>query len=262
MLLTVARDRRRQPDPRGLPMSNSLWTTIVDQATRAATGDAVLASSLHHAILEQRGFSDALAFQIGSRLAADDENRRRIGRIAKDAFDSESALVAAALLDLQAVLDRDPAAPGAMHVLLHYKGYIALEASRVSHWLWSQGRRDLALYLHDCSINALDVSIHPSAVIGPAVVLDHGLGIIIGRLVVIGDEVTVLQNVTIGREAEGAAPRIGRGVLLSSGATILGGITIGDFAKIGAGSMVTSSVPSHCTAVGVPARLVNCHSEG
>jgi serine O-acetyltransferase len=92
------------------------------------------------------------------------------------------------------------------------------------------------------------------------VFLDHATGIVVGAFVAIGNEVTIMQNVTIGREvaAPDRAPRIGRGVLLSTGATILGDVRIGDFAKIGAGSVVTRDVPSGCTAVGVPARLTNC----
>ena len=90
--------------------------------------------------------------------------------------------------------------------------------------------------------------------------LDPATGVVIGSFVTIGDEVTILQNVTIGRNVEtpNRAPRIGRGVLLSTGSTIIGDISIGDFAKIGAGSVVTCDVPSGCTAVGVPARLTNC----
>jgi len=104
------------------------------------------------------------------------------------------------------------------------------------------------------------VSIHPSASIGTSVFLDHATGIIIGAFAVVGDEVTILQNVTIGRKPSEPerAPRIGRGVLLSSGATILGDVSIGDFAKIGASAIVEHDVPSGCTAVGVPARLTNC----
>lgn len=90
--------------------------------------------------------------------------------------------------------------------------------------------------------------------------LDHATGIVVGAFATIGDEVTIMQNVTIGRqvEAPNRAPKVGRGVLLSTGATILGDIDIGDFARIGAGSVVTRDVPAGCTAVGVPARLTNC----
>jgi serine O-acetyltransferase len=130
----------------------------------------------------------------------------------------------------------------------------------VSNWLWRRDRRDLALLVQSESSDALQVSIHPSASIGTAVFLDHATGIIVGAFVVIGDDTTIMQNVTVGRKAESPnlAPRIGRGVLLSTGATILGDVSIGDFARIGAGSVVTSDVPSGCTAVGVPARLTNC----
>ena len=242
------------------PLQESIWSAIVAQARAVADSDGVVGAALRRAIFDQRDFRDAVALQIGSRLAAGADDRERIGRIAQDALREDEALASAAALDLRAVLDRDPAAPGALSVLLRYKGYIALQAFRLSHWLWSMRRHDLAQFLHGCAADMLDISIHPSAVIGSSVVLDHGSGIIIGATVVVGDDVTILQNVTIGRAGTSArvAPRIGRGALLSSGATIIGDITIGDFAKIGAGSLVTELVPAHCTAVGSPARLVNC----
>jgi serine O-acetyltransferase len=242
------------------PPENAIWAAITAEANRVADSDRVLGLSLRRPIFEQGDFCDALAFQIGSRLAAEGDDRERIGRIARDAFRQDSTLATAAALDLQAVLDRDPAPAAALTVLLRHKGYIALQAWRVSHRLWSQQRYDLAQFLHGCACDLLDVSIHPSAVIGSSVVIDHGSGIIIGAAVSVGDGVTILQNVTIGRAETSASrsPRIGTGVMLSSGATVLGDVAIGDFAKIGAGALVTESVPAHCTAVGAPARLVNC----
>ena len=159
---------------------------------------------------------------------------------------------------------RDPASTALLPALLNFKGFVALQAWRVSNWLWRRDRTDLALLLQSASSEQLQVSIHPSASIGTSVFLDHATGIIVGALVSIGDEVTIYQNVTIGRkEADpGRAPRIGRGVLLSNGATILGDVSIGDFAKVGAGSVVTDDVPAGCTAVGVPARLTNCPEAG
>ena len=136
----------------------------------------------------------------------------------------------------------------------------ALQTWRVSHWLWLHDRNDLALLLQSLSSDQLSVSIHPTASIGTRVFLDHATGIIIGAFAVVGDEVTILQNVTIGRKQSepDRAPKIGRGVLLSAGSTIVGDISIGDFAKIGAGAVVEHDVPPGCTAVGVPARLTNC----
>jgi serine O-acetyltransferase len=246
------------------PLENSIWAAIIAEAHRVADSDSVLGLAFRRPVFDRRDFRDALAFQIGSRLAAEDDDHERIGQIARDTFREDSTLAAAAALDLKAVLDRDPAAPGALTVLLRYKGYIALQAWRVSHRLWSRRRYDLALFLHSCACDMLDVSIHPSAAIGSSVVIDHGSGIIIGATVAVGDDVTILQNVTIGRADMFASrsPRVGNSVMLSSGATVLGDVTIGDFAKIGAGSLVTESVPAHCTAVGAPARLVNCAPTG
>lgn len=133
----------------------------------------------------------------------------------------------------------------------------------MSNWLWSNQRNDLALLLQSESADSLQVSIHPSAKIGTSVFLDHATGIIVGAFVEICDQVTILQNVTIGRKDKraGRAPRIGRGALLSTGAPLLGDIGVGDFAKVGAGAVVTIDVPAGCTAVGVPARLINCPEE-
>ncbi|TMJ83556.1 MAG: serine acetyltransferase, partial [Alphaproteobacteria bacterium] len=138
-----------------------------------------------------------------------------------------------------------------------------LQAWRVANWLWRRDRTDLALLLQSASSEQLQVSIHPSASIGKSVFLDHATGIIVGASVSIADEVTIMQNVTLGRKQAdgGRAPTIGCGVLLSTGATIVGDLTIGDYAKVGAGSVVTQDVPAGCTAIGVPARLTNCPAE-
>jgi serine O-acetyltransferase len=161
---------------------------------------------------------------------------------------------------LQGIVDHDPAVTALLPPLLNYKGYVALQAWRVSNWLWQRGRSDFARMMQSASSERLQVSIHPSASIGSSVYLDHATGIIIGADSSIGDGATIMQNVTIGRGPDRPlrAPRIGRGVLLASGASVIGDISIGDFAKIGAGAVVTHDVPAGCTAVGVPARLTNC----
>ena len=182
---------------------------------------------------------------------------------AERAYRDDPSLIEIATLDLRAPLDRDPACPGPLHVLLHFKGYIALQAYRISHRLWESGRTEFARELHGRITQTLHVSIHPSVTIGSALFIDHGTGITIGEGVVIGEDVSMLQEVTLSSspEDQAGAPRIGRGVLLSAGATVLGNVDIGDFAKIGAGSLVLASVPSGYTAVGVPARLVGRASD-
>ncbi len=240
-----------------------LWLSIRREAESVLARDPLFGAALTAAISDQPDLGSAVAHQIGERLGKRAADRQQFARVAREAFQASSDLVDAASRDLQAIVLHDPATTGLLPPFLNFKGYVALQAWRVSNWLWRQGRTDLALLLQSLSSDYLQVSIHPSASIGTSVFLDHATGIIVGAFAVIGDEVTIMQNVTIGRKPEhpDRAPRIGRGVLLSSGATILGDVHIGDFARIGAGSVVTGNVPGGCTAVGVPARLTNCPKE-
>ncbi|KJC47614.1 serine acetyltransferase [Bradyrhizobium sp. LTSP857] len=240
--------------------SDGLWQAIRDEAQRAADADPVFGKAVAGAILAHDGFAAALADLIGRRLGGSAVGQERFAAFSRDAFRSQPDLIEAAGSDLRSIGLRDPAITALLPPLLHYKGYVALQAWRVSNWLWHSDHRDAALLFQNESSNALQVSIHPAAHIGSSVYLDHATGIVIGANVVIGDEVTILQNVSIGRNGElpTRSPRIGRGVYIGAGATILGDITVGDFAKIGAGTVVTSDVPGGCTAVGNPARLTNC----
>jgi serine O-acetyltransferase len=244
----------------GIASSGDLWQSIRRDAERALARDPIFGSFLSAAILDQSDLGSALSWQVGERVGKTIAERRRFADVAREAFQASPDLVEAASRDLQAIAVHDPAITGLLPPLLNFKGYVALQAWRVSNWLWRQNRIDLAQLLQSESSDSLQVSIHPSASIGTSVFLDHATGIIVSSFVVIGDEVTILQNVTVGRKdgLPGPAPRIGRGVYIGSEATILGDISIGDFARIGAGSVVTSDVPAGCTAVGVPARLTNC----
>ena len=240
--------------------SDSLWQTIRDEAQRAAVADPVFGRAVADTILAHDDFAAALADLIGRRLGGHASERERFTAFSREAFRSRPDLIEAAGCDLQAITRNDPAIAGLLPPLLHFKGYVALQAWRVSHWLWRHDHRDAALLFQNEASNVLQVSIHPAATIGSAVYLDHATGIVIGANVVIGDEVTILQNVSIGRRSElpARSPRIGSRVYIGAGASILGDISIGDFAKIGAGTVVTADVPAGCTAVGNPARLTNC----
>lgn len=248
----------------GSASAGQLWLSIRREAEAAFACDPVFGASLSSAIFDHADLGSAVAHQIGERLGRSSADRRQFSRLAREAFQASPDLVEAASRDLRSVVVHDPATTGLLPPLLNYKGYIALQVWRVSNWLWRQNRSDLALLLQSLSSDSLQVSIHPSASIGTSVFLDHATGIIVGAFAVVGDEVTILQNVTIGRKRSlpDRAPRIGRGVLLSAGATVIGDISIGDFARIGAGSVVEHDVPAGCTAVGVPARLANCAEAG
>src|SRR5256714_14899730 len=218
--------------------SHSLWDTIHREAVAVAAADPVLAAWMHEAIVNQSNLASALAHLIAVAVGGSSDEKTVTRRLAERAYRDDPSFIEIANRDLRAPLDRDPACPGALHVLLHFQGHIALQAYRISHRLWESGRTEFARELHSRITQALHVSIHPSVTIGSALFIDHGTGVTIGEGVVIGDGVSILQEVTVSRSPEGEAgtPRIGRGVLLSAGGTALGNVDTGDFAKIAAAS--------------------------
>jgi serine O-acetyltransferase len=248
----------------GIVPADALWHAIRREAESVLASDSIFGTSLSATILDHPDLGSALAHQIGERMGTSPADRQRFARVAREAFAASPSLVDAASRDLQSIAVHDPATKRLVPPFLNFKGYVALQAWRVSNWLWLQNQTDLALLLQSLSSDHFQVSIHPSASIGTSVFLDHATGIIVGAFAVIGDEVTIMQNVTIGRKPArpDLAPRIGRGVLVSAGATILGDVSIGDFAKIGAEAVVEDDVPDGCTAVGNPARLTNCPEAG
>jgi len=159
------------------------------------------------------------------------------------------------------VAERDPAASGPLEVVLFYPGMHALWGHRVAAAFYRRGHRLVARGVASWVRRRTGVDIHPGARIGKRLFIDHATGIVVGETAVVGDDVSMLQNVTLGgtsTEREDRHPKIGKGVLLGAGAKVIGNITIGDYAKVAAGSVVLRDVPAGCTAAGVPARLVNC----
>ena len=181
--------------------------------------------------------------------------------VAEEAYESNPSIVDAAEADLRAVFERDPACKGYVQPFLFFKGFQALQIHRVAHWLWEQGRETLAFYLQSRTSELFQADIHPACRIGRGVFIDHGTGIVIGETAEVGDDVSMLHDVTLGgtgAERGDRHPKVGNGVLLAAGAKVLGNIRIGDYAKVAAGSVVLKDVPAGCTAAGVPARLMNC----
>ena len=238
-----------------------VWASLRTQALEAAQAEPTLASLLNAVILSHDSLGDALSYQLARKLS-DQELRAMSAREFCDAaFRDEPELVDYAEADLKAVFERDPACKSYVQPFLFFKGFQALQTYRVAHWLWRHGRQTLALYLQSRMSEIFQVDIHPAAKIGVGVFLDHGTGIVIGETAVVGDDVSLLHGVTLGGTGAGRGdrhPKIGKGVLLGAGAKVLGNIQIGEYAKIASGSVVLKPVPAHCTAAGVPARLVNC----
>ncbi|CAA9561368.1 MAG: Serine acetyltransferase [uncultured Thermomicrobiales bacterium] len=161
--------------------------------------------------------------------------------------------------DIRAIRERDPAARSTLEVVLTYPGLHALALHRVAHVLQRHGRSLLARVVSHLGRQLTGIEIHPAAVIGRRLFIDHGMGVVIGETAVVGDDVTMYQGVTLGgtgKERGKRHPTIGDGVTIGVGAKVLGAVTVGTGAKIGGGAVVLRDVPPFTTAVGVPARNV------
>lgn len=245
-------------DPAAAP---PVWAALRNEAEHSAKNEPTLASLLNAVILSHKNLGDALSYQLARKLGDQELRAMSLREIADEAYRDDPRLVTVAEADLKAVFERDPACKGYLQPFLFFKGFLALQTQRVAHWLWREGRETLAFYLQSRSSEIFQVDIHPATRIGSGVFVDHGTGIVIGETAVIGDDVSMLQGVTLGgtgAEQGDRHPKIGKGVLLGAGAKVLGNIVIGDYAKIASGSVVLKPVPAGCTAAGVPARLVNC----
>jgi serine O-acetyltransferase len=161
--------------------------------------------------------------------------------------------------DIQAALDRDPAARGRLEVLFCYPGLHAVVLHRVGHWLWQHRLRLMARCMSHTSRFFTGVEIHPAADIGRGLFIDHGMSTVIGETTEIGENCTLYQGVTLGgtgKQTGKRHPTLGDNVVVGVGASILGSITVGDNALVGAGSVVLRPVAPDTTVVGVPARVV------
>lgn len=161
--------------------------------------------------------------------------------------------------DIRFIREMDPAAHSSFEVWLTYSGLHAVWLYRIAHAMYRRKSYTLARVISQFARFLTNIEIHPGAVIGRCLFIDHGAGVVIGETAVIGDYVTIYQGVTLGgtgKEKGKRHPTIGSHVLIATGAKVLGSLTIGDYAKIGAGSVVLRSVPCNSTVVGIPARVV------
>ncbi|MBO6009929.1 MAG: serine O-acetyltransferase [Ruminobacter sp.] len=236
-----------------------IWDTIRTEATSMMVKEPMLGSFFLQAIINQKSFADALSFQLSNRLNSTVMPAVVLREIFDEAFASDDSIIRAAVIDLEAVKARDPAVLYYTTPLLYLKGYQAIQAYRIAHWLWMNQRHEMAYFLQNIISVAFGVDIHPAAKIGAGIMFDHATGIVIGETAVVGDDVSFLHNVTLGgtgHEHGDRHPKICSGVMIGAGASILGNIIVGTGAKIGAGSVVLRDVEAHTTVAGVPARVV------
>jgi serine O-acetyltransferase len=236
--------------------TDQTWARMRVEAATAAAQEPALASFLHATVLNHASFEGALSYRIAEKLSDAEMNAMLWREVCAGAYAEDPRIVTAGLADVLAVYERDPACFEYVQPFLYFKGYLALQAQRVANWLWRKERRPLALYLQSRMSELFQVDIHPATKIGKGVFIDHATGVVIGETAVIEDDVSILQNVTLGgtgKEVGDRHPKIRRGALISVGAKVLGNIEVGEGAKVAAGSVVLKSVPAHCTVAGVPA---------
>ncbi|MEH7827428.1 serine O-acetyltransferase [Gemmobacter denitrificans] len=236
-----------------------VWSRICDEAVAAIGTEPLLGGLVHSSILHHPSLERALAYRFSLKLASGEMSEQILREIADEAHASDPSLGHAARADVTAVFERDPACHRYLQPILFFKGFQAVQAYRIGHWLWQQGRFDMAYFVQMRVSEVFGVDIHPAARIGRGIMIDHAHSIVIGETAVVGDNVSMLHSVTLGgtgKEDGDRHPKIGNGVLIGAGAKVLGNIHIGHCTRIAAGSVVLQDVPPCKTVAGVPARVV------
>uniref|UniRef100_A0A0D9VQR0 serine O-acetyltransferase n=1 Tax=Leersia perrieri TaxID=77586 RepID=A0A0D9VQR0_9ORYZ len=252
------------PPPSPTPLAASgdiVWHTLRAEAQADADDEPLLLKFYHELVLSRPSLESALASLLATKLCIPGAlPQDQLRDLLTDALDAHPEAGRAARADLAAACDRDPACDKMVHCFLYYKGFLALQAHRVAHALWSDGRRAPALLLQSRASEVFGVDIHPGARIGSGILLDHATGVVIGETAVVGSDVSILHAVTLGgtgKDSGDRHPKVGDGVLIGAGASVLGNVHIGDGAKIGAGAVVLRDVADRATAVGNPAKPIS-----
>ncbi|MEO0678541.1 MAG: serine O-acetyltransferase [Pseudomonadota bacterium] len=236
-----------------------VWARICEDGREAVACEPILGGLVHSSILHHATLEHALAYRIALKLASGEMSEQILREISDEAYAAEQSLGSAARADLVAVFERDPACHRMIQPMLYFKGFQAIQAYRVGHWLWNEGRKDLAYFVQARVSEVFGIDIHPAARIGQGIMIDHAHSIVIGETAVVGDNVSMLHSVTLGgtgKEDDDRHPKIRDGVLIGAGAKVLGNIEIGHCSRIAAGSVVLDPVPPCKTVAGVPAKIV------
>ncbi len=253
------RDERKFKSREKVASCDPIWSAVRTQAEQIAESEPELASFAHATILKHDRLEQALSYHLAKKVGNEDLSPMQVREIFEEAFVSAPAMGEAIRADLSAVYERDPACHSHVQAFLFFKGFHALQSYRVAHYLWTGGRKVMALFVQNRMSDLFAVDIHPAAKLGRGIMIDHATGVVIGETAEVGDDVSMLHGVTLGgtgKENEDRHPKVRRGVLLSTGAKVLGNIEIGEYSRVGAGSVVLKPVPPHTTVAGVPARVI------
>ena len=239
------------------PEEDPIWLKIREEVQEQAAKEPLLTSFLHPTVLKHKSLEDTLSLHLAHKLDNPTLPGILLREIIEEALKSDPDIGLAIRADLTAFCDRDPACDRYSLPLLYLKGFMGLQTYRIGHWLWEQDRHELAYYLQGRISEVFGMDIHPAAMIGKGIMIDHATAVVIGETAVVNDNVSMLHEVTLGgtgKQSGDRHPKIMCGVLLGAGAKVLGNVTIGQGAKIAAGSVVLTDVPAHRTFAGIPAK--------
>ena len=245
-------------------MAGKVWQQLRKEAEGIIRREPLLASYVSTCILNHQSLESALSFILAHKLSDSVMPAVSVRELFTAAFQAAPEILQDAVADILAVYERDAATRAYVPVILYLKGFQAIQAHRLAHFLWGNDRQELAMFLQSRSSEVFGVDIHPACTIGKGIMFDHATGIVIGETTQIEDNVSILQQVTLGgtgNEQGDRHPKIRSGVMIAAGVKVLGNITIGESARIGAGSVVLHDVDPHTTVVGVPARPVGQHAD-
>ncbi|MCD7059927.1 serine O-acetyltransferase [Pelagibacterium xiamenense] len=244
---------------KALSAVDPVWEAVRTDAEAICENEPSLTQLVVATILNEPNFEAALAHRLAARLDGNDMPADLIRQGFAEIIEDHPEIGQGARADLAATLERDPACHRAIDPFLFFKGYQAIQTHRFAHAMWQDGRKDFAYFLQSRASLVFQVDINPAVPMGRGIMLDHGTGLVIGETAVVGDNVSILQNVTLGgtgKAEEDRHPKIGNGVLIGAGAKVLGNIRIGECSRIGAGSVVLKEVPPRKTVAGVPAKVI------
>ena len=256
--MSQSRPRAEGPEPIA-GVVDPIWTRLRQEAEAIIRQEPSLTSFIVTTVLNHPTLEAAVVHRVAARLGHAVMSDDLIAQTYMEAVEADAMIGEAFRADIAAVADRDPACSRLIEPVLYFKGFHAIQTHRLAHWLWQNGRQDFALYLQSRSSEVFQTDINPAARIGRGIFLDHATGLVVGQTAVIEDNVSMLQDVTLGgtgKERGDRHPKIRRGVMIGAGAKILGNIEIGECCRVAAGSVVLQSVPRNTTVAGVPARVV------
>ncbi|WP_343189491.1 serine O-acetyltransferase [Buchnera aphidicola] len=241
-------------------IEKKFWLNIKYEVNKLIKEESILYNFYFNNILKHKNFINCISYILSKKIDNKFLSSLVFRKLIKKILLKKKSLIYSIIQDIKFIYNNDPVVKLYIVPLLYFKGFHALQIYRISNYLWVNKRKSLALYLQNQISNFFSIDIHPAAIIGSGIFLDHATGIVIGETTIIHNNVFILQGVTLGSVGKNnnkiRHPKICEGVFIGAGAKILGNITIGSFSKVGAGAVVLSSVLPYSTVVGIPAKKV------